>query len=309
LERLFKVYSYTLNVNVHPATLQAYTLPWQFDGRRAYVPLCGTSIASLEQKAGEINVTVYATPSEKCWENLIDRWKPVVDSSLLNEYYSRTIGDPLLKCVGHKLRGLSVRLSSIWSAAIVAVCQQNASFLQGWRMVFNVYKLLGRKVVLVHEGAKRLYLLPPEPSQVSEEKLRLAGLGYRARTLEAIARRVAANPDIPATSLAGLKGVGSYTLGLIQLLAEAKLDATIVDRWVKGLAAHAYNVSEREAERVWLSRWRPWQGVASYHLTIVFDAEPLSRSLKRLQRGDVCPHLDTSKPTPLTLWRTATSWS
>ncbi len=297
-------YSYELRASVHPATLRAYALPWQFDGRRAYVHLCGRSVASLEPSAGGILVTVYAAPGERCWEGALGSWRPVVGCEGLGGYFELAAHDPLLSCLPARYRCLTLRLASTWYAAVVAVCQQNASFLQGWSMVYRLHELAGERLVLEGPGGRRTFIAPPRPEAVTEELLRRAGLGYRARTLAELARLLASNPDAGPEELAGVKGVGPYTRGLVELLAFGNLGARIVDRWVRGLAAAAYGVDPGRAEEAWLRRWGPWAGLASYHLTVMLDAEPLSRSLERLARGEVCPREEPERPTPLTMWRT-----
>ena len=297
--RVEMAYSYEVRARINPLTLQAYSLPWQFDGRRAYMHLCGSSIAVVEPADGFLRVDVYAADGERCWEEVLEGgWAPAVDGSGLEAYYDRAAGDPLLSCIGGRLRLLTVKLASAWYAAIVAVCQQNASFLQGWRMVYRLHAELGARFRI----GDRLFVAPPEPDRVSVEALRRVGLGYRAETLAALAKFARRGIDL-REARGTVKGVGPYTDGLIRLLGYGELDSHVVDRWVKGLVAEAYGVGLREAEKVWSARWRPWRGLAAYHLTIVLDAEPLRKSLERVRRGEVCPRMDYSRPSPLTMWR------
>ena len=297
--RVEAAYSYEVRAGINPLTLQAYSLPWQFDGRRAYMHLCGSSVAVVEPVDELLRVDVYAASGERCWEEVLGGgWAPAIDGSGLEAYYDRAAGDPLLSCVGGRLRLLTVKLASPWYAAIVAVCQQNASFLQGWRMVYRLHTELGVRLRI----GDRLFIAPPGPERVSIEALRRAGLGYRAETLASLADLVRRGIDV-REARETVKGVGPYTDGLIRLLGYGDLDALVVDRWVKGLAAEAYGVELREAERVWSARWRPWRGLAAYHLTIVLDAEPLRKSIERVRRGEVCPRMDYSRPSPLTMWR------
>ena len=67
-----------------------------------------------------------------------------------------------------------MRATSLWNAMLIAICQQNASFAQGWRMLCRVYKLMGK-------GAKLgdvMTIIPSSPRGL----LRGAGLEYRAET-------------------------------------------------------------------------------------------------------------------------------
>ncbi len=296
--RLSPVYTMELRLSYHPLTLAAYSLPWQYDGRRAYIHLCGFSVAVAETLDDTTRVTVYAAGGERCWESVLDDWRPVVNSKGLEPYYKRASRDRLLRCIGERLWGLTLKLANPWYAAIIAVCQQNASFRQGWGMVYKLHLLLGERMMV----GDRLFIAPPRPERISADSARKAGLGYRARVIEELARVVKRGEDLREKAPA-VKGVGSYTEGLIRLLGYGELDAHIVDRWIEALAAQAYGTSTREARRKWIETWRPWSGLASYHLTIVFDAEPLRKSVERLLKGDLCPHLDAEKPTPLTMWR------
>lgn len=314
---LTKVYEGPLRLNARVETLSVYSFYWQYTGRRYYVEICPGAVVRLDlplpnasETLMDISYSVYAVPGNSCWEEKIGGIESMVVSHyVLQGYYDLAENDILLGCIAGKYRGLTLKtVLSPWYALLVAVCQQNASFLQGWKMLYNIH-ILYNKAYRINE---HIYMATPSPKEVNENLLREARLGYRVGTIleasklfskmdEGMMKR-----ELPEI-LDDIPGIGPYTKGLVLLLSMAKLDVFIMDRWIAGLVAKAYNVSVREVNDVWRRRWGRWQGIASYHLTIAFDAEPLRKALKRLEERKNCP-MATDKPSPMTLWIHSRGW-
>lgn len=309
LVALRRVYEGSVFYDTAAETFMAYSFGWQFTGDKYYLELCRDSVAEIRLGGlpGRVSYTVYSRRGAGCWEKRLGVLERLaLPARDLSGYYERASRDPLLECIPARHAKLTLRLTpGVWPALVVAVCQQNASFAQGWRMVYRLHKLYGRRYLV----GGHVYTSIPGPREVDAERLRHAGLGYRAEALARAAGILAresldeAGPAEVEEALFRVKGIGPYTLGLTLLLSKAKLDAHIVDRWIAALASRAYRVPDREAHGEWARRWGRWRGIASYHLTITLDAEPLRRAIRRLEEGDKCPRRDPDKPTPLAMWR------
>ncbi len=280
-------------------TFQAYSLPWMYDGSRAYMELCSGSIAVLEEHGDEITYRVYVVEGSRCWEQEVES---IPEAIGLREDYTELhrlcASDPLLSCIPRSIPGYRLRRLTVWQAILVAVCQQNASFKQGWTMLYNIYVKTGRRVRL----GEHTYIATPEPGKLTLEVLREARLGYRARTVMEIVSKGLWRLDCSSVEdLREARGVGDYTLNLVKLLACRDYDSLPVDRWLRALASEAYRVNPRSVENELTRRFNGWRGLAALLTTIAFDAEPLRRALERLKRGENCP--GKTHPSPLTLWR------
>ena len=195
-------------------------------------------------------------------------------------------GDPLLGPFAREWSGWRVRGCSLWWALVTAVCQQNASFRQGWSMLARLVRGYGRLAEL--EGAGEV-LLPPTCGDVLSNPSRLAesGLGYRARTVVNIAEAIASGRIPPEEELAragtgevesllrAVKGVGSYTARLALALSLRRYELPPIDRWVSALAVLA--------------------------LTVALDAAPLRKAHERLESGRLLP--EPGEVGPAQLWR------
>jgi len=275
-------------------TMKTYSFGWMYSGGDwGLLELCPGAVAEVRSEEGVVVVSVYAESG--CWEDGVDG----VPSMLgvwedYSEYHALGRGDPLVGGVVESMPGHRLRSSSIWAALLIAVCQQNAGFKQGWWMLYRLHLNASRRLVLP-DG--RVYLETPSPSRLTRDVLRASGLGYRAET---VARLVEARAWERGCSdldgVAEVKGIGSYSMNLVRLLACRDYSAAPIDRWVKRLAAEAYG-----DWRGLVRKFGRWAGLATHHATIGFDAEPLRRALERLRRGLNRPGL--SDPSPVTLWR------
>ena len=228
----------------------------------------------------------------------------------LSEYYNLWRNDPLFIQAYNVLRGIHVRLTPLWLGLLIGICQQNASFRQGWSMLALIHKILGRKVEVEYWG---LTIIPPTPKDIIKAgpfKLKLCKLGYRSDTIinvaEAFNSGALSDDDAKRYSdkdLMKIKGIGSYTSRLALVLSARKYEYAPIDRWLKRIISVVYSVPEWKAEEAWIKKWGRWSGLAALMLTVVLDAEPLSAALNRIQRKQLKPLFIEDKITPLTLWK------
>ncbi len=286
----------------------AYSFSWQYDGKRAYVPLsleerdlaCVAVCEQVEDR--KIKVVYFLPPGssveKSCLEALV--MKALALDEDLSAFYEICSGDPILRGVQY-VRGLHLKSADAWTSFLIAVSQQNASFRQGWYMLYRLHKTLGRQVYLQDLG--RVYILPPKPEdivQAGEQQLRACGYGYRARIVLEVAKRIASAEkasDI-LNLLKNVKGVGPYTYGLTRVIARRDYSVPVIDRWVKGLYEH---IGIKSVEKYFKETFKNYQGLATWFLTIILDAEPLSKAIERVSKGEIKPKF--SGLTPLTMWR------
>lgn len=290
-------------------TMRTYSFGWQYDGSRGYVEVCPGSIAVLWEEEGRIIVDIYAGDEKGCWEERVRELPRIIGADeRLDEYFMLATGDPLVSCIARRMRGLRLRSTDIFYAFLVAVAQQHASFKQGWRSLHRLHLFFSPRYILrLPSGEDHVFLGIPGPRVLvaDPQRLKETGLGYRVRTVLAAARSGVFddNPvecSVIDEQLSRIRGVGSYTLRLIRLLACRDYRSPPLDQWFTRLAAAAYNVHVDSVLGELTSRFGVWSGLAVYHTTIAFDAEPFRRALARLRKRENCPGL--VKPAPVNMW-------
>ncbi|RLG76353.1 MAG: hypothetical protein DRO12_04435 [Thermoprotei archaeon] len=300
-------------------TLRIYNFHWYYLGNgRGYVflELDPPIVAFVAQKGpATLSARIYSVTCRDIDANNVSQQLsfhlgPEED---LSEFLDLASRDPLLKLFAKKFRGWRLRTTSLWWALVIGICQQNTGFRQGWRMLANIIKLLGKRVWV----EDREVPLPPSPLELIEKHtlLKPAGVGYRWRTLFEVATRFARRELKPSRLysmdtagaekvLRNIRGVGSYTARLALALSLRKYELPPIDRWAKKIFSYAYQVDENEAERECIRRWGRWSALAVIALTIALDAEPLKRALERVKRGELLPNeRNTLSPYNLWMWK------
>lgn len=271
-----------------------------------YLPVDVVSVAIVSDR-GE-----YKIYSEDC-----DRVSQLRDSLRfvlgvdedLESFYEIAGRDSLLSDFARLYRGWRVRSSDLWWSLVVGVCQQNASFRQGWRILHNIVKIYDKRVMVGREEILR----PPTPQEVLEDSDRLveSGAGFRAETIIRIAKALTErsldqeylakrDPEYIESVLREIRGVGSYTARLAIAFFKRSYRLPPVDRWLRKIASIVYGVSERDVERFWVERWGEWSALAAISATVALDAEPLTRALERVRRRELVPRLEL-RPSPVNM--------
>ncbi len=290
--------------------LSVYNFGFWFDGENCFLQLDedGNNVVLINTSG---KYAIYSSDRGSKCNSLIARLNYILGlHEDLSEFYKFAENDPLLWCFAKKYSGWRVRSTSLWWGLIIGVCQQNASFKQGWSMLYNIIRLYGRKAVL--NGKE--YPLIPRPCDVLDdpELLIRAKTGYRSKTILRVAREIdriksmvkeVKEPDKIESILRSIRGVGSYTARLAMVLALRRYELPPIDRWVKRIISKAYCVSEKIVEKYFIHIWREYSGLAAFATTIALDAVPLRKALDRLRRNQVCPLEDSEIFSPLNLWR------
>ncbi len=297
------------SIDLHKV-LAVYNFSFWYDGRSSWIILdLRDPTVALVSTDGYVRL--YGVT---CSEDFVGELEHVLGiSEDLSGFFKLGAGDPLLGEFLREFKGWRLRLSPLWWSLVIGVCQQNASFRQGWRMLQNIVKLLGKAA----RAGDREVLLPPGPEEVlaSASKLREAGVGYRAGTIVNIAKAFSQgelseellkglNSREAEENLVSIRGVGKYTARLALALTYRKYDLPPVDRWLGAIIAEVYGVEEKKAEGFWSMRWGEWAGLAAIAVTVALDAVPLRKALDRVRRGILKPVLEDI-PTPYSMWRFA----
>lgn len=299
-----KNYDFTL-------TASAYNFSWWFNGKKLILPIEDDVIVTVIENREELVAKIYSFKKKEVnIDDVVDKIRYIIGvDEDLKEFYNIMSKDPILGPSANILHGLHVRATTPWLATVIGVCQQNASFKQGWRMLYNMLSLLGKRVRIENTET----IIPPKPSDINENKLDIlkeARLGYRARTIIELAKLFSREeclndwrikPSILEEKLLNTKGIGDYTARLALILSLRYYEKPPIDRWLKKLIIEAYNVDESNVEEEYVRYWGTWSGLAALFTTIALDAEPLTKALERLRKGLLKPSLN--KLSPLTLWR------
>lgn len=227
----------------------------------------------------------------------------------LSEFFGTALKDPLLGLFAEEYAGFRLRSTSLWMGLLTGICQQNASFLQGWRMLHRVVSAYGR-VVSLESG--ETVVRPPTPSEVLSDVDRLvaAGVGYRAKAIVNVARAMESgeisssvlelSPEEMENVLTSVKGVGPYTARLAIALAARRYELPPIDRWLRKIASLVYAVDEKYVEEYWVERWGKWSALAAIATTIALDAEPLQKAVERVKKRELLPKPNKT-PSPVNM--------
>ena len=292
----------------------AYSFSWYFDGSELIIPIGRgeLTIAVVRKEDREkLRITLFSQKKINYVDILFEKVEDVIGvNEELKDFHKIWRRDPLLSQSYDFLRGFRLRKTGLWNALLIGVCQQNASFRQGWNMLALIYKNLGLKVEI--EGGKAT-IVPPSPERIARSsvgELRRCKLGYRAETVkkcaEAFCSGILSEEDVDKygeEDLTEIRGIGKYTARLALILSDRRYELPPIDRWLARIISEVYNVPVGEAEGEWVSRWGKWCGLAAFITTLALDAEPLTQALKRIREGRVTPTFNESKVTPLTLWK------
>lgn len=291
-------------------TAATYNFSWFYDGEHLKIIIDFNPTIAIVRKKNHVSLLI-----EVFGRNSLSRGQ-IIDllayllgiSEDLGDFYRLWSKDKLLGKSYGKLCGFRVRATPLWISLLIGICQQNASFKQGWGMLANLFKLFGKRVNLGNYGYT---ILPPTPDDIAKlgvYKLKMARVGYRANIILEIADAFIRgelsndfNQVFNVDNLIKLRGIGNYTARLASVLTYRRYVDPPIDRWMMKIISFVYGVSEKESEDFWRRKWDRWGGLASLITTIALDAEVLSKAIRRIELGYTYPN--ESIMSPLTLWK------
>ena len=301
---------------------RVYALPWEFNGESSYVQVVLDEhdyVAKVEQKGEKIQVSIFGLELKHDPEEIARKALTVLGFyEDLSEYYSKVKNDPILHVIPEKLKGIRMRgRSTLWEALVISLCQQNASFMQGWSYIERLHYYIGRRVRL--KGEKGIYLLFPKPKEILEKKNTLitCRMGYREKYLVSIAQiyeNKFKRMDFSKMKtreiiriLKEVKGVGDYTAKLSTIVAFRRYEVFPADRWFTRIISEIYlhkKITVPQASRIAEKIWGKWAGLSAVFLTVVLSAETITKALQLVKSGEFREQLlNYKKPSPLTLFR------
>lgn len=315
--KLHKIASKTINPPEDfsfKLTASTYNFSWYFNGFELTIPINHKEliIAKVrEENSKKLKTTIFSQNKINNINLLFERVEDILGvNEELKDFHNIWRKDPLLSQSYNLLKGFHLRKTSLWNALLIGICQQNASFKQGWSMLALIHKNLGLKVEVENRG---ITIIPPSPEKIvktSINELKKCKLGYRAETVKKSAEVFHSNilsEEDPwkydEKDLTKIKGIGKYTARLALILSDRRYELPPIDRWLAKIISEIYKVPVRRAEKEWTSRWGKWCGLAAFITTLALDAEPLTQALKRIQEGKITPTFNENKITPLTLWK------
>ncbi|HDI75548.1 MAG TPA: hypothetical protein ENF55_06290 [Thermoprotei archaeon] len=318
LRKLFYTTLSTPEILDFRKTAMIYSFSWIFDGKNLYLVVSynPVTIAKVSQIDHELKVEAYSEQKTITKSELSEKIEITLGlNEKIEEFYEKIREDPLLRYVPTALRGARLRSVDLWTGIVTAICQQNASFKQGWTMLYNLYRKTGRTFRVENHDV----LILPTPNQVLEIKpdtLKECKLGYRSQTLVEVAKVLESgdleedplyqDPYSAEKILKKIKGIGQYSARLTLVLSLREYALPPIDRWTTRLVQEAYGLESRSfktVEKAIKTRWGKWAGLGVFFLTVVLDAVPLSKALLRLRKGELKPRADAKELTPLTLWK------
>ena len=197
--------------------------------------LFGT-IVLVREKQGGIEFAAAEHDADAISARLRDYCSLDVD---LNAVYSALSRDPLLRERIDQYRGMRVLRQSPWETTLAFLCAQNSNVPRITRNVEDICKAFGEPVS--RDGRTRhRYPTPEALAEAGEDALRELGLGYRARFIASVSKKVAqgdvdlcalrdASYDDALDALTGLDGIGDKVANCILLFSMDKPEAFPVD--------------------------------------------------------------------------------
>ncbi len=322
MTRLPLIYKISLDLaasyNFH-LTARAYAIPGEYDGERyqCLFTLEGMPTALVARvRQGEL-VLSFFSEAKLPPSGLLEIASHILGfHEDLEEFYTIVSRDPLLHPVSTTLRGMHMKATySLWNGFLIAICQQNASFRQGWTMYSKMVHLFGDTKIL--EDGSTVHA-PPTPNALLTigERIRKAGTGYRAEAILNLAQHFSEHPELQAPprevsekllqQLKRVKGVGEYSFRVALLFSQRRYDLPPVDRWVARLLSEIYAnkpLNLKEAEELSKQLWGSWCGLSIFFMTITLNAAIISKALEVAKTGRINPITDGDQLSPLTLWR------
>ena len=201
----------------------------------------------------------------------------------LNAVYSALSHDRLLRQRIDQYHGMRVLRQSPWETTLSFLCAQNSNVPRITRNVEDICKTFGEPVSLGGRTRHR-YPTPEALAEAGEDALRDIGLGYRARFIASVSRKVAQGDidlcalrgvsyDDALDTLMGLDGIGDKVANCILLFSMDKPEAFPVDthimKAIRQWYPDAVRMDSRGGRRVreWAQgRFGRFAGYANHYL-------------------------------------------
>jgi N-glycosylase/DNA lyase len=205
------------------------------------------------------------------------------------DFWELCRGHGILRHCRPKRTGALLRCATVFEDVVKTICTVNCSWSNTKLMVANLCRMFGEPCV--GDGEAFTFPTPERLAAASEDDLKAAKLGFRARYILKLARRVVdgevdldawcreTDPDALRSALLGVTGIGSYAANhLLMLLghcSEIPCDSEV--REYLGVSSKA---AQKEVERVAAKRYGQWGRYC-------FLAYKFERVFRRLNHVDI----------------------
>ena len=216
------------------------------------------------------------------------RWMFRADEDF-GEFWNLCRGHAVLKHCRSERTGALLRCATVFEDVVKTMCTVNCSWANTKLMVTNLCRMFGEPCAGVGEAFT--FPTPDRLAAATEDELKAAKLGFRARYVSEFAQRVVEgdldldawcrekDTDALRSALLGVKGVGSYAANhLLMLLGH--YDQIPCDSEVREYLGLPPKADQKKVERAAARRYGHWGRFA-------FLAYKFERVFKRLNYVDV----------------------
>jgi N-glycosylase/DNA lyase len=241
------------------------TFLWQKLGGEWY-GVNGQRVLKISDLAGRTEFSSYLeVPS---WEREFFRLDDRIE-----EIYSSISNDPMIHVLVGKYPGLRVLRQDAEQCLFSFLCASNTNIPMIRRMLYNLCRKFGRRLTF-DEHEFFTFPVARDIGKASVAELMSCGLGYRSKSVQAAARKIA-DGSLELSTLKRMKyqeskdrlmqveGIGNKIADCILLFSLDKLDAFPIDVWIaRALSRHYEDVSKcKVSEKLTAHQYRTLSSV------------------------------------------------
>lgn len=200
----------------------------------------------------------------------------------LEDIYATFADDERMVEAISRYRGMRITRQDPWECLISFICSSASNIPRISRNVESLCSTFGRPLRM-GDYARNTFPTPQELAGAGEQRLRLLGLGYRARYVSAAANAIADGKldlmalreesyEVALDALTALDGVGDKVTNCVLLTSLDKLEAFPVDVWIQRALQEWYleewnkNISKKNM-RLWAqNHFGSFAGYANQYL-------------------------------------------
>ena len=211
------------------------------------------------------------------------RWMFRADEDF-TEFWALCRGHAILRLCKVNRTGALLRCPTVFEDTVKTICTINAHWRNTKRMVENLCRMFGE--ACPGDGEAFTFPGPEQVAAASDRDLQEAKLGFRARYVGELARRVVdgdldldawsreEDTDALRATILGVKGIGNYAANHMLMLL-GHYDQIPCDSEVRAYLGISPKASQREVERVAAKRYGHWGRFAylAYKFERVFAKE------------------------------------
>jgi N-glycosylase/DNA lyase len=200
----------------------------------------------LDIKKSEENIEFLSFPEVKSWERHIFRLDDDIE-----KIFSSFSHDALVSESISKYPGLRLMRQEPYQCMISFVCASNTNILMIRRMLKNLSRKYGSKVIV---DGREFFTFPcaDRLNKATDPELRMCGLGYRSKSVKAVTEAIvngnidvkhllSMNYDDAKQELLKVYGIGNKVADCILLFSLEKLNAFPIDVWIARVLYRHYS--------------------------------------------------------------------